>query len=94
MYLTYGPAGVLQANVENTIALESPSQPAWSNSTELLNGGWPTYEFGDGSYGFSGIMRKASGASTVVVTSRSIADTPNCMSVEFQDALNGYQQDS
>ena len=43
---------------------------------------------------FSGILRKASGASSVVVTSRSIADTPNCMSVEFQDALNGYQQDS
>jgi hypothetical protein len=94
MYLTYGPAGVLQANVENMIALESPSQPAWSNSTETLNGGWPSYEFGDGSNGFSGIMRKANGASTVVVTSRSIADTPNCMSVEFQDALNGYQQDS
>jgi hypothetical protein len=94
MYLTYGPAGVLQANVENTIALESPSQMAWSNSTEPLNGGWPSYEFGDGSDGFSGIMRTASGASTVVVSSRSIADTPNCMSVEFQDSLNGYQQDS
>jgi hypothetical protein len=30
----------------------------------------------------------------VVLTSRSIADTPNDMSVEFQDSLNGYQQDS
>jgi hypothetical protein len=94
MYLTYGPAGVLQANVENTIALEGPSQPAWSNSTETLNGGWPSYEFGDGSNGFSGILRTASGAASVVLTSRSIADTPNDMSVEFQDSLNGYQQDS
>jgi hypothetical protein len=94
MYLTYGRTGVLQANIENTIALESPSQAAWSNSTEPLNGGWPSYEFGDGSNGFSGIMRKANGASSVVVTARSIADTPNCMSVEFQDSLNGYQQDS
>jgi hypothetical protein len=94
MYLTYGPGGVLQANIENSIALESPSHPVWSNSTETLNGGWPSYEFGDGSSGFSGIMRKATGGSSVVVTSRSIADTPNCMSVEFQDALNGYQQDS
>jgi hypothetical protein len=94
MYLTYGPAGVLQAKVENSIALQSPSRPAWSNSTETLNGGWPSYEFGDGSSGFSGIMRTANGASTVVVTSRSIANTPNCMSVDFQDALNGYQQDS
>jgi hypothetical protein len=94
MYLTYGPGGVLQAKIENTIALESPTQPAWSNSAEQLDGGWPSYEFGDGSNGFSGIVRKASGASSVVVTSRSIADTPNSMSVEFQDSLNGYQQDS
>lgn len=94
MYLTYGPGGVLQAKVENTIASERPSQQAWSNSTETLNGGWPSYEFGDGSNGFSGILRKASGASSVVLTSRSIADTPNDMSVEFQDSLNGYQQDS
>jgi hypothetical protein len=94
MYLTYGQSGALQAKIENTIALESPAQPGWSNSTEVLNGGWPSYEFGDGSNGSSGIMRKANGASSVVVTARSIADTPNCMSVEFQDSLNGYQQDS
>jgi hypothetical protein len=94
MYLTYGPAGTLQAKVENTIALERPSQQTWSNSTETLNGGWPSYEFGDGSNGFSGILRKTNGAASVVLTSRSIADTPNDMSVEFQDSLNGYQQDS
>src|ERR1017187_5613081 len=94
MYLTYGPGGVLQAKVENTIALERPSSQAWSNSTESLNGGWPSYEFGDGSNGSSGIMRKGNGAASVILTSRNIADTPNCMSVEFQDALNGYQQDS
>jgi hypothetical protein len=94
MYLTYGSGGVLQANVENTIALESPTRPAWSNSTETLNGGWPSYEFGDGSTGVSGILRNANGAASVVMTSRSIADTPNDMSVEFQDSLNGYQQDS
>ena len=61
---------------------------------ETLNGGWPSYEFGDGSTGFSGIMRKTNGASSVVLSSRSIADTPNCMFAEFQDSLNGYQQDS
>ena len=94
MFLTYGPGGVLQAKVENTIALEQPSQPAWSNSTESLNGGWPSYEFGDGSTGFSGVLRKPNGASSVIVKSRSIADSPNCMTVEFQDSLNGYQQDS
>jgi hypothetical protein len=30
----------------------------------------------------------------VTVTSRPIADTPNSYNVEYQDSLNGYQQDS
>jgi hypothetical protein len=94
LYLTYGPGGVLQLQVENTAALERPTKPDWSNSTQPLNGGWPSYEFGDGSNGFSGILRRPSGEPSVTVTARSIADTPNRLSVEFQDALNGYQQDS
>jgi hypothetical protein len=94
LYLTYEAGGMLQLNVENAVALQMPSKPVGSNSTEQLNGGWPAYEFGDGRTGFSGILRKASGEASVTLTSRSIADTPNRMTVEFQDALNGYQQDS
>jgi hypothetical protein len=94
LYLTYGPGGALQLQVENTAALERPAKPAWSNSTQPLNGGWPSYEFGDGSNGFSGILRRPNGEPSVTVTARGIADTPNRLSVEFQDALNGYQQDS
>ena len=94
LYLTYGPAGVLQLQVQNTIALEQPTMPAGSNSTEPLNGGWPSYEFGDGSTGVSGILRRPNGEPSVVVSSRNTADTPNSLTVEFQDSLNGYQQDS
>jgi Putative phage tail protein len=95
LYLTYGPGGVLQLQVENSIALQQPNQLPNSNSTEQLNGGWPSYEFGDGSSsGFSGILRLPTGEPSITLTSRSIADTPNDFSVEFQDALNSYQQDS
>lgn len=94
LYLTYGSGGVLQINVENSIALQQPTQNPWSNSTESLNGGWPAYEFGDGTTGPSGILRKSTGEPSVVVSSRNIADTPNSLSVDFQDDLNGYQQDS
>jgi hypothetical protein len=94
LYLTYGPGGALQLQVENTAALQQPAKPDCSNSTQPLNGGWPSYEFGDGSSGFSGILRQQNGEPSVTVTARSIADTPNRLSVEFQDALNGYQQDS
>ena len=94
LLLTYASTGALQARVENSVALERPSRPEWSNSTESLNGGWPSYEFGDGTNGISGILRKGTGEPGFRVFSRSMADTPNRFSVEFQDALNEYQQDS
>jgi hypothetical protein len=94
LLMTYEAGGLVQLRVENTIAEEAPAEAAWSNSTEMLNGGWPSYEFGDGSTGVSGILRKASGEPSVRVFSRSIADTPNLFAVEFQDSLNQYQQDS
>jgi hypothetical protein len=94
LLFTYSVGGLLQLQVENSIALQQPVQTAWSNSTEPLNGGWPAYEFSDGSMGTANILRKANGEPSVQVSSRSIADTPNLVTVEFQDAFNGYQQDS
>src|SRR5581483_1168096 len=64
------------------------------NSIESLNGGWPAYEFSDGSGPYSGIARNPNGTSTVRLSSRSIAETSNRLSVEFQDESNEYQQDS
>ena len=94
LLFTYSMSGLLQLQVENSIALQQPSVPAWSNSTEPLNGGWPYYEFNDGSTGTANILREANGEPSVRVSSRSIADTPNQVTVEFQDAFNSYQQDS
>jgi hypothetical protein len=94
LMLTYGTNGALELRVENSLALEMPAKPAWSNATEPLNDGWPSYEFGDGSTGFSGLMRKLSGEPSFRVYARSIANTPNLLTVEFQDSLNEYQQDS
>jgi len=94
LYLTYSPGGQLQLRAENTLALEQPVKAAGSNSTTPLDGGWPAYEFGDGSSGFSGILRRESGEPSIRLWSRSTAETPNRLSVEFQDAFNEYQQDS
>ena len=94
LYLTYGNGGRLQLRVENTLALQQPAKLDWSNSSDVLDGGWPSYEFGDGSDGHSGILRKATGEASLRVFSRSTIDTPNRFAVEFQDALNQYQQDS
>ncbi len=94
LYLTYGSGGLLQLRVENTLALQQPTQLDSTNSTEVLNGGWPAYEFGDGSSGTTGLLRKPTGEPNIRLYSRSIADTPNAYSVEFQDSFNEYQQDS
>src|SRR5271157_1569568 len=94
LFLTYGPGGVLQLQVENSLPLQQPTKSAYTNSTASLGGGWPAYEFGDGSNGVSSILRRQNGEPSVTISSRSIADTPNCFTIDFQDALNGYQQDS
>jgi hypothetical protein len=89
LFFTYGADGKLWLNVENTIAAQQPSLPYGSNATAPINGGWPAY-----CYDSSSIVRQSNGASSLKVTYRSITDTPNRLSFEFQDAFNGYQQDS
>jgi hypothetical protein len=94
LLLTYGNGGLLTLRVENTIALQQPAKPDGSNSTEMLNGGWPAYEFSDGSAAFSGILRKPGGEPAIRLYAASGSDSPNRLTVEFQDEFNEYQQDS
>ncbi len=94
LMLRYGPTGLLELLPETTLAGQQPTLPDGGNSTQALNGGWPAYEFSDASGPFSGILRNPNGTSTVRLTSRSISETSNRLSVEFQDASNEYQQDS
>ncbi len=94
LILGYGPGGLLRLRVENTLALQQPTLPVGSNSTDVLNNGWPAYEFSDGSAAFSGILRKANGDPAIRLWARSGADTANRLTVEFQDEFNEYQQDS
>lgn len=94
LYLTYGSDGLLELHPESSIAIQQTEKPAGSNSTEALGGGWPAYEFGDGTSDFSDILRKANGEPALRVWCRSTAETPNRYSIEFQDEFNEYQQDS
>jgi hypothetical protein len=94
LLLTYGSGGLLTLRVENTMALQQPVKPGGSNSTGVLNGGWPAYEFSDGSAAFSGILRKPGGEPAIRLYAASGSDTPNRLTVEFQDEFNEYQQDS
>jgi len=94
LMLRYGLSGLLELLPETTLALQQGVLPDGSNSVEPINGGWPAYEFSDASAPFSGIARDSKGRSTVVLSSNSVAETSNCLNVEFQDEFNEYQQDS
>ena len=61
---------------------------------ESVNGGWPAYEFSDGSGTSSGIARNPDGSSTVRLVSKGISESSNRLTVEFQDEANEYQQDT
>jgi hypothetical protein len=89
IYIVLNTSGLLEVRVENTFALQQPVQAAGSNSVSDYNGGWPMYEFDA-----SSIARNSDGSSSVRLSSRGAQDTPNRLSVEFQDSFNQFQQDS
>ncbi len=94
LMLRYGANGLLELQPETTLAAQQSTLPDGGNSVAPLTNGWPAYEFSDSSPAFSGIMRNADGSSSVRLLSRTIAETSNRLSVEFQDKTNEYQQDS
>ena len=94
LMLRYGVNGFLELLPEAALAIQQPVLPDGSTATELLAGGWPAYEFGDGTNGASGIARDGHGRSTVRLMARGLAELSNRLSVEFQDEANEYQQDS
>ena len=89
LYLVLNTAGLLEVRVENTFALQQPTLPPGSNSLNTFNNGWPAYEFDATS-----IARNKDGSSSVQLSKLGAQDTPNRLTIEFQDAYNQYQQDS
>jgi len=94
LMLSYDMSGLLNLRVENTLALQQPTAPDGTNSTTTLNGGWPAYEFSDGSATFSGLLRDSKGNPAIRLYSQNGTSTVNQLTVEFQDEFNQFQQDS
>ncbi len=89
IFLILNTSGLLEARIENTFALQQPVLPPGSNATEQFGGGWPAYEFDETS-----IARSSDGSAGFRMSSKGAQDTPNQLTVEFQDEFNQYQQDS
>ncbi len=94
LYLYFKADGRLAVRPESTLAHQQPLKPLGSNSIATLSGGWPTYEFGDGIAGTTGILLKPNREPDFRVYAKLSQDSPNRVSFEIQDSLNEFQQDS
>jgi hypothetical protein len=92
--LKYDSQGALELTFDSTFAREDPTKPEGSNSIESIAGGWPCYEFGDGSTFASDLLRLPDGSSSLRIWCRPTSESTNRYSLEFQDEFNAYQQDS
>lgn len=93
LLMTFDSTGRLQLRAEGAMATQQPVKTEVTNSAATWNGGWPAYEFGDGTDGHSGLLRRADGSPALRWWSRSTSECANRLSVEFQNAFNEYQQD-
>lgn len=94
LILGYDAEGKLQVSLEGSLTTQQPNPPAGTNADTTLEGGWPCYEFGDGTNGRSGIARTSQGSSSLRLWTRAAADVPNRFSLEYTDEFNQYRRDS
>jgi hypothetical protein len=85
--------GRLCLRPETTIGRQHPQKGTFSNAQGPVNGGWPAYEFGDGTNGFSGILRRSGGQSSFRIFRRSSGELPNRLTAEFADSFRNYEPD-
>lgn len=91
--IRYNVSGKMEAFVEASIADQHPTLPYGSNAQAPLDGGWPAYEFGDGTAGSYGILLTERGEPTLELFSKSHAETPNRVTIEYIDPNNDYVSD-
>lgn len=82
--------GQLSLIVEGTISSQQPVQAVHSNATSPLNDGWPSFEANDGSAGNCTILANNQGDIDLRLFCQPTSQTPNRLTVEYQDSLNDY----
>ena len=76
------------------VCIAATLQLSWSNSTCSLMADGRAMSLATDRIGCLQHRTQLNGASSLRLTSQNITGTPNWLTVEFQDSLNGYQQDS
>ena len=90
LMISFDTQGRLCLRPEAKLSRQQPEKPESSNADGPIAGGWPAYEFGDGSNGVSGILRRTGGESTFRVFRRSSGEVPNRLAVEYTDAFRDF----
>lgn len=92
--LSFDAEGRLCLRPETTLERQHPTRSPFSNASTPVLGGWPAYEFGDGSNGISGILRSEGGRSTFRIYRRSSGEVPNRLTAEYTNAFRNYAPES
>jgi hypothetical protein len=93
LMISLDAAGRLHLRPETMIRRQHAQKGVYSNASQPVSDGWPAYEFGDGSNGTSGILRRRNGESTFRIYRRSSGELPNRLTAEFADAFRNYAPD-
>lgn len=93
LMISLDASGRLHLRPETTIRRQHAQKGPYSNAAEPVNDGWPAYEFGDGTNGISGIVRRRNGDSSFRLFRKSAAELPNRLTAEFADAFRDYAPD-
>jgi len=87
-------SGQINVIVEGTISEQQPAQSDHTNATSPLNGGWPSFEAIDGTTGSCTILANKNGDIDLNLFCQPTSETPNRLTVEYQDSRNDYQNGS
>jgi hypothetical protein len=90
LLLRLNEQGQISMIVEGTIGNQQPVQAVHSNATSPLNGGWPSFEANDGSTGDCTILADKQGDIDLRLFCQPTSQTPNRLTVEYQDSRNDY----
>jgi hypothetical protein len=94
LLLRLNEQGQISVIVEGSLEAQQPTQSVHTNATSPLNGGWPSFEANDGSTSSCTILADQSSDIDLRLFCQPTSQTPNRLTVEYQDSRNDYQNGS
>jgi hypothetical protein len=94
LYLRHESDGKVGLGIESSLAIQHPAVPPGSNCQGPLNGGYPAYEFGDGTNGSGGIARRANGQPSLRRWSNPLSESVNKAWTNYIDEFSGFRKNT